>query len=256
MLCPRWDSNCIPALANTGNPRKHAESGAVRPISSPVRSENVAIVNTPYLSIEPVPGQRPDLMAFDHVDPGTAPTSRLSIQRHSCPHKSFSRVTQQFWILSCDSFSGHLVSPRDAYCPPLIEIRQLFPRDWEPSQLLVDVQQRRQTVVVAARDEPRETGRTTTVRLSGLPGHGVHRLQARRPRRSGHPRRAPREEAHPLPPQSRTKPDGLGRHGGTCEHLHGKQLIMDWARNQHHILPGPSRKSSSVSTVPGCCAAT
>ncbi|MBT2568093.1 hypothetical protein J7I84_16630 [Arthrobacter sp. ISL-85] len=29
----------------------------------------------------------------------------------------------------------------------------------------------------------------------------------------------------------------MRRHGETAEHLHGKQLIMDWAREQHHIMP-------------------
>lgn len=32
-------------------------------------------------------------------------------------------------------------------------------------------------------------------------------------------------------------PDGLGRHWETAEHLRGKQLITDWAKNQHHVLP-------------------
>ncbi|MDQ0633704.1 hypothetical protein QFZ40_001613 [Arthrobacter pascens] len=32
-------------------------------------------------------------------------------------------------------------------------------------------------------------------------------------------------------------PDGLGRHGETAEHLRGKQLITDWAGDQHHVLP-------------------
>ena len=37
-LCPRWDSNRIPTPANTGNSRKHRQSGPVRPIYDPVRS--------------------------------------------------------------------------------------------------------------------------------------------------------------------------------------------------------------------------
>ena len=36
-LCPRWDSNRVPALANTGLPRKHAEYGPVRHLYGPVR---------------------------------------------------------------------------------------------------------------------------------------------------------------------------------------------------------------------------
>jgi hypothetical protein len=38
-VCPRWDSNQISALVNTGNSRKHPESGPIRPIYGPVRSE-------------------------------------------------------------------------------------------------------------------------------------------------------------------------------------------------------------------------
>src|SRR5215207_573198 len=40
MRCPRWDSNCIPGLENTGNPREHAESEAVRRLNERVRAEN------------------------------------------------------------------------------------------------------------------------------------------------------------------------------------------------------------------------
>jgi hypothetical protein len=38
-LCPRWDSNRIPALVNTGKSRKHKQSGPIRPIYNPIRSE-------------------------------------------------------------------------------------------------------------------------------------------------------------------------------------------------------------------------
>lgn len=37
-------------------------------------------------------------------------------------------------------------------------------------------------------------------------------------------------------------PDGLGRHGETAEHLHGKQLMMDWASDQRHIMPWSVQK--------------
>lgn len=32
-------------------------------------------------------------------------------------------------------------------------------------------------------------------------------------------------------------PDGLGTHGETAEHLHGKMLMMDWAGDQRRIMP-------------------
>jgi competence CoiA-like predicted nuclease len=39
-------------------------------------------------------------------------------------------------------------------------------------------------------------------------------------------------------------PDGLGRHGETAEHLRGRQLITDWARDQRHVLPWSVEESS------------
>ena len=44
---PRWDSNYIPCLAKTGNPRQHAESRPVRRLFCPVRDER-DIVYTPF----------------------------------------------------------------------------------------------------------------------------------------------------------------------------------------------------------------
>jgi hypothetical protein len=40
MTCPRWDSDCLPGLANTGDPRKHAESEAVRGQYYPIRGQD------------------------------------------------------------------------------------------------------------------------------------------------------------------------------------------------------------------------
>ncbi|SEQ79762.1 hypothetical protein SAMN05444745_11141 [Arthrobacter sp. OV608] len=46
MLCPRWDSNYLPALVKTGNLREHAESEAVQPICDLLHGESVDIVHT------------------------------------------------------------------------------------------------------------------------------------------------------------------------------------------------------------------
>jgi hypothetical protein len=48
-LCPRWDSNRIPTLANTGNSRKHTESEPVRPMYDLIRSQKVWTLSTPSL---------------------------------------------------------------------------------------------------------------------------------------------------------------------------------------------------------------
>ena len=42
MSCPRWDSNYIPTLENTGNPRRHAESEAVRRLYGLLRGQECA----------------------------------------------------------------------------------------------------------------------------------------------------------------------------------------------------------------------
>jgi beta-galactosidase GanA len=40
--CPRWDSNRVPALVNTGKSRKHRQSDPIRPQYAPVRSPKCA----------------------------------------------------------------------------------------------------------------------------------------------------------------------------------------------------------------------
>ncbi|WP_309124099.1 competence protein CoiA family protein [Arthrobacter sp.] len=118
----------------------------------------------------------------------------------------------------------------------MIEIRPLYPRTWEPSEPLVAYNNADSTVVAAAEmtrgnnsyydrygyqgsqdivcADCKQDGRDVPVILVDAKGKRLHF-------------RHKQGEA----------PDGLGRHGETAEHLRGKQLIMDWARNQHHILP-------------------
>ena len=48
--CPRWDSNCIPALANTGNSRKHSQSEPVRHLYGPVRRPKCGQCTHPKLT--------------------------------------------------------------------------------------------------------------------------------------------------------------------------------------------------------------
>ena len=59
--CPRWDSNCIPSPANTGNSRKHNESGPVRDQYDPIHSPKCAqcthakLANSEHRSHQPHP---------------------------------------------------------------------------------------------------------------------------------------------------------------------------------------------------------
>jgi hypothetical protein len=46
---PRWDSNRVPALTNTGLPRKHTESGPIRSMYPPVRNGKCAHCAHPNL---------------------------------------------------------------------------------------------------------------------------------------------------------------------------------------------------------------
>ncbi|UYY83089.1 hypothetical protein OIT41_08680 [Arthrobacter sp. YA7-1] len=118
----------------------------------------------------------------------------------------------------------------------MIEIRRLFPRKWEPSDPLVAFNNADGQVVIAAamdrgsnsyydrygyqvskeivRIDCKEAGREVPVQL----------VDART--RCNHFRH-----------QAGEVPDGLRRHGETAEHLRGKRFIIDWARDQQHILP-------------------
>ena len=46
MLCPRWDSNCIPGLTKARNPQKHPESAAIRRLYHPIRGQRVLTLST------------------------------------------------------------------------------------------------------------------------------------------------------------------------------------------------------------------
>jgi hypothetical protein len=118
----------------------------------------------------------------------------------------------------------------------MIEIRRLYPRDWEPTEPLVAYNKADRRVVVASAmsrgnnsyyDRYGYQGSQEIVCIDCLEaGRDVPVSLVEAEKRCIHFRHKAGEA-----------PDGLGRHGETAEHLHGKQLIMDWARDQHHILP-------------------
>ncbi|MET3934933.1 competence protein CoiA family protein [Arthrobacter sp. OAP107] len=118
----------------------------------------------------------------------------------------------------------------------MIEIRRLFPRKWEPSDPLVAYNNADGQIVMAA---AMHRGNNSYYDRYGYQGSKeivcidckedgrevpVQRVDAKT--RCKHFRH-----------QAGEAPDGLRRHGETAEHLHGKRFIMDWARDQHHILP-------------------
>ena len=55
--CPRWDSNRLPRLENTGKPRKHKESEAVQPTCDPFRRRKCGL-STPSFAPEMGPTRR------------------------------------------------------------------------------------------------------------------------------------------------------------------------------------------------------
>lgn len=118
----------------------------------------------------------------------------------------------------------------------MIEIRPLFPRDWEPSEPLVAYNNADGQVVAAA---AMSRGNSSYYDLYGYQGskdivcidckqdgRDVPVILVEAEKRCLHFRHKQGEA-----------PDGLGRHGETAEHLRGKQLITDWASDQHHVLP-------------------
>jgi hypothetical protein len=119
----------------------------------------------------------------------------------------------------------------------MIEIRRLFPRQWEPSEPLVAYNNADGQIVMAEAMhrgdnssyydrygykgskeivciDCKEAGREVPVQLVDAKTRCKHFRH-----------------------QAGEAPDGLRRHGETAEHLHGKRTIMDWAGDQHHILP-------------------
>lgn len=119
----------------------------------------------------------------------------------------------------------------------MIEIRQLYPRDWEPTEPLVAYNKADRRVVIATEmrrgnnsyyDRYGYKGSQDIVCIDCLAaGRDVPVSLVEAERKCIHFRHKAGEA-----------PDGMGRHGETAEHLHGKQLMMDWAGYQRHILPG------------------
>lgn len=139
------------------------------------------------------------------------------------------------WASDSNSYVAATVSP-SPYDPRMIEIRPLFPRTWEPSEPLVAYNKADRRVVIASAmsrgnnsyyDRYGYQGSRDIVCIDCLEaGHDVPVSLVVAEKRCIHFRHKAGEA-----------PDGMRRHGETAEHLHGKQLVMDWAREQHHIMP-------------------
>jgi Competence protein CoiA-like family len=118
----------------------------------------------------------------------------------------------------------------------MIEIRPLYPRKWEPSEPLVAYNNADGRVVVAAEmrrgdgsyyDRYGYQGSKTIVCIDCKQGgKDIPVILVEAETKCIHFRHKAGEA-----------PDGLRRHGETAEHLHGKQLVIDWAGDQRHILP-------------------
>jgi hypothetical protein len=118
----------------------------------------------------------------------------------------------------------------------MIEIRRLFPRKWEPSDPLVAYNNADGQVVIAA-----AMGRGNNSYYDRYGYQGSKEIVCIDCKEDG--REVPvqlvdaKTRCKHFRHQAGEAPDGLRRHGETAEHLHGKRFIMDWARDQHHILP-------------------
>ena len=108
MLCPRWDSNRVPALVNTGKSRKHRQSDPIRPQYAPVRSPECAHCAHPFLSTSATPTgllRRPSgqgAIPLEHDEQGSG--------NEQAPNKH--RTTPAGLLLESTSFmmSGSLLS--------------------------------------------------------------------------------------------------------------------------------------------------
>ena len=104
MLCPRWDSNCIPAPANTGHPRKHTESGPTRPDPRPemctMYTPQIRRSESPNDNCTPIEGAR-----FSVVLTGLGLLGPVHSSRASAYVAGKGRTTQR---LSADEMRGDL----------------------------------------------------------------------------------------------------------------------------------------------------
>ena len=126
--CPRWDSNCIPTPANTGLPRKHAESDPIRPTYDPVRRPKCAQCAHPQLRLSEHPETR---TAFPNKECGssfagkrgtTDGCARLDVFEHRRLHRT-ERPTRTGALHYGDTSFTHLMGcSRDTYMTK--------PNDW------------------------------------------------------------------------------------------------------------------------------
>ncbi|WP_458107695.1 hypothetical protein M1D51_19515 [Arthrobacter sp. R3-55] len=119
----------------------------------------------------------------------------------------------------------------------MIEVRSLCPRKWEPSDPLVAYNNADGQVVAA---ELMSRGNSSYYDRYGYKGskdivcidckqggQDVPVILVDSEKRRLHFRH-----------RQGDAPDGLGRHGETAEHMRGKNIITEWSRHQHHVIPG------------------
>ncbi|MGN7201405.1 competence protein CoiA [Arthrobacter sp. SAFR-044] len=118
----------------------------------------------------------------------------------------------------------------------MIEIRRLSPRPWEPSEPLVAYNNADGQIVTAA---AMQRGNNSYYDRYGY--KGSQEIVCIDCKEEGREVPVTLVDAKTRCKHFRHKtgeaPEGQRRHGETAEHLHGKRIIMDWAREQHHILP-------------------
>lgn len=118
----------------------------------------------------------------------------------------------------------------------MVEVHPLYPRNWEPSDPLVAYNNADGQVVAA---EAMSRGSSSYYDLYGY--QGTKDIVCIDCKQDGRDVPVILVEAEKRRLHFRHKqgeaPDGLGRHGETAEHLRGKQLITDWARDQRQVLP-------------------
>ena len=118
----------------------------------------------------------------------------------------------------------------------MTEIRRLAPLGWLPSDPLVAYNNRDQSIVSAS---SMTRGNDSYYDRYGF--HGSREIVCIDCKEEGRDAALSLVESRSRRPHFRHQPgeapDGLRRHGETAEHLRGKTLLSEWARDQHHVLP-------------------
>lgn len=115
--CPRWDSNCLPALTNTANLRKHTNFEVIRGQYCPIRGRDCGRRPHPDFrpskpsTYDPIPKRRgAALLCPDRFGSPFNSSAILKSAHFPLYRSSARRATITAMVLNCPNLAGHAAS--------------------------------------------------------------------------------------------------------------------------------------------------